>query len=161
GTEQRAGDDAERQTRHLLGNVDHPACGRLLLPLIDHRSGHSRHHLGHRRDATAMERRLDELALATPQLAIAEYQPLAGDSLELPEDHPFPVVAMIVVQDVLDIARSSEHEGAERREADAYPIAIAALGVQQEAERVAPHHGEEAEGGEKARTRRLARSRRS
>ena len=103
-----------------------------------------------------MERRLRELALPSPQIAVTEHETLAADPLQLREDDTLPIVAVVLLQDVTDLARVREEKAAPAKETDLNDVAVSAAAVLQKAQRIAPHGGEKAERRGEVRTGRLA-----
>jgi hypothetical protein len=141
GAEESASDDLERELRHLGRDVDGRPARRDRAEALEHCGGRLDHHVGERGDPFAVKRWLDQLALAPPEIAVAEHQPLAGDALQLSEDGSLPVVPVVVVEHATHVVGMNHQEGAPRRKRDLDQVAVAAPAVAEKAERVAPHRG--------------------
>src|SRR4029450_3471006 len=144
GAEPRLGDDLERELGHFRRRVDRATVARGHRPAIEQRRRAVDHHVGHRGDALALECRLDELALAAPEVAVAEDKPFTGDALELLEQKALAEVAMMLLQDVLDVVGMEEHEALPAREpeADLDRVSVPAPVAEHEGQRIAPQLGE-------------------
>ena len=97
GAEERAGHDLEGQPHHVGLDV-----ARLpVFPGLQHPLGVLNHHICISGDAVAMERRLSQLALGAPEIALAGQETLAQGS---------PCIAQPVMLDELAILRN-QHFG--------------------------------------------------
>src|SRR4029450_8246081 len=155
GAEPRLGDDLERELGHSPPRVDGAPVPRGHRPAIEQRRRAVDHHVGHRGDALAMECRLDELALAAPEVAVTEDKPFTGDALELLEQKALAEVAMMLLQHVLDVVGMEEHEALPAREpeADLDRVSVPAPVAEHEGQRIAPPLGGEAKPGAIPRAR--------
>jgi hypothetical protein len=71
----------------------------------------SDHPLGIELPAIAVKGRLDEPALRPPEVSVTEDEALATDPLQLSEHDALPVVLVVLVEDVANVARMKDEAG--------------------------------------------------
>ncbi len=119
--EQRPPDDGQRQPDHLGGDVQGLACPGGGLPALHHLLRQFGYRGGEAGDGVVVKRRLHELALRAPELALAREQPVADEGAEALVAGPLRVVAVIVLEHVLDmpgVVEQAERLGADTHEHD-------------------------------------------
>jgi hypothetical protein len=106
------------------------------------------HDGGEALDALAVKSRLRQAALAAPELPFAGEQTFANEGLHPADERAFPVIAIVVLQDMLDvIGMVQEMDGQKRRRVEADDIPVLTRGPAQHGQRIAARRKEEMEGG--------------
>ena len=123
GVEERLGDDLERQPHHVGLDVADLAVA----PGHEHPLGVFDHHTGIGGDPVAMERRLGELALGPPELALAGQEPVAQRSPRAPQPVVLDELPVLVDQHLLDQVGMVEEE--DRRGPEPGPDHVAVLAM--------------------------------
>ena len=142
--QQRMPKDFERQAHHRLVHVHPPPFRRF--PGLDEPvrgCGDQRPEAG---DALAVESRLDQAALAQPELAVAGQQASPGHRRQgVVLGGVLAVVARVVLQNALDRLRVIDQEGIQRADLEARHVTVAGGGVLEELQRVGAQGGQAAQ----------------
>jgi hypothetical protein len=134
--EQHQPEHAQAHAHHFLDDVER-RMRRPLQPVFDERErrvadgGRVRLHL------LAVKERLHHAPVTPPEFAVGRQQPVAEEHLEVIVEAAAHVVAVIVLQHVLDAVRMRERMREERAEAIARDVAVLLLQLQQHRDRIA------------------------
>ncbi|KGC57202.1 cytochrome P450 domain protein [Burkholderia mallei] len=103
-----------------------------------------------------MKERLHDAPVAPPEFAVGRQQAVAEEHLEVVVETPAHVVAVVLLQHVLNVIRMRERVRDERAEPVARDVAVLLMQPQQHRDRIALVCGEVAHHEAAARPRRLA-----
>ena len=124
--EQGLAHDAQRQAHHLHSHIHGLIARRSVVPTLQHNPGGARHERSKGGKLLAMEGGLHETPLVQPRQPVVGEESLAKQGPEeVHEIGIFAVVAMILLQHMLDIVRVKNHVGRSQQEADRHDVAIA------------------------------------
>ena len=122
--EQGLADDAQRHPRGVRHEVDRRAAGRGGLPVLQHARAGVAHGRRQALDALAMEGRLRQAALPPPEVALAGEEAVADQRLDPSDEAALPVVAVVVLQHVLDVVGVVQQVDAQRPGVEAHHVAV-------------------------------------
>ena len=144
-TEQGLPDDAQRHARHVFHEIDGRPLGGGSLPVVQHACAGAAHDGREAFDALAVERRLRQASLPPPEIAFAGEQTFADERFHTADEAALPVVAVVVLQHVLDVVGVIQHVDDERPSIKADHVAVLACRPAQKRQRVASACIEEVE----------------
>ena len=133
GVEETLRDDLERDAHHVVLHV----AGLAVAPALEHPLGGRHHGRGIGGDPVAVERRLRELALLPPEVALARQQAVAQAGARLAERAVLDEVARLRDQHLLDEVGMIQHPNPHRAEPKIDDVAIGAGTLRQKPEPVA------------------------
>ncbi len=124
--EQGLAHDTQRQAHHLRRHIQELFVHCSVLPMLQHSPGGVRHERAKGGKLLAMEGGLHETPLVQPGLPVVGEESLAKQGTEeVHEIGIFAVVAMILLQHMLDIVRVKNHVGRPHEKADRHDVAVA------------------------------------
>ncbi|KOS99005.1 cytochrome P450 family domain protein [Burkholderia mallei] len=155
GVEHHQPEHPEAQVHHLFDDVERLA-GRQRAPAIRERERRVADGGRVRIDLLLVKERLHDAPVAPPEFAVGRQQAVAEEHLEVVVETPAHVVAVVLLQHVLNVIRMRERVRDERAEPVARDVAVLLMQPQQHRDRIALVCGEVAHHEAAARPRRLA-----
>jgi hypothetical protein len=151
GAEHRPHDDALGEIHHFRHEVDCLAALGEQFPSVEGAFSGLDHRVYHLRDALAVERWLREAPLSPPERVFAGDEAFPNALLEPFVQRTLVIVAVVVLQNVLDVVRGREQVAVVRAYLQVDQVTIAVGCGEKHIDRIRPHLRKHSDDGEAAR----------
>ena len=138
GAEQGSADNAQGDALHLLADIKSLAAFGERRPARQHGLGRIGHARGKTGQPLAVKSRLGQASAASPHLAVAGQQALAGQGFQhVVKAVLFGIIAHLVLEDVLDVVGMDNEIARIRAPTEVHDVAVLTGGVHIKAQQVA------------------------